>query len=67
MGEMKSLYLMISVMMVLSSCTAPDHTQVTDYDEVITDTYQLVQPNTSPSAVLVLFGGFPETAQSFRG
>tara|TARA_R110002096_G_scaffold394733_2_gene590028 strand:- start:2026 stop:2955 length:930 start_codon:yes stop_codon:yes gene_type:complete len=56
----------ISVLLLVFSCTEgkPKNTatNLDEYKLIITDDYELHQPNQHAEAVLILFGGFPEEA-----
>lgn len=69
---MKQISILILTFLVFNSCKQNnnaervDNSKKIEYQQISTSEYQLEKPNGNPSAVLVLFGGFPEVAEDIK-
>ena len=68
---MKKILIVLLVLIGFSSCKQSKEKKVivskkTKYSEIIKDDYQLYTCNDKVNAVLILFGGFPETADDVK-
>lgn len=68
---MKRIILLSFTIIALNSCSKQekgktDNAYKIEFEEVVTDDYQLIKPKSELDQVLVLFGGYPENAEDIR-
>lgn len=69
---MKQTLILLLTIFIFNSCKQKNNVEKTEnskkmeYEQISTAECQLYKPNRKPSAVLVLFGGFPEDAEDIK-
>jgi len=68
---MRNISGILLILFFTASCNNVKHNDasnstVTEYEDVITDNYELSKPKSNSNAVLILFGGFPESPEVIK-